>query len=487
MSNADEEHDGEKPKGVFTTLLADGEWLFQKGEYKKAIDSFTTALALKPDDKSCLVGRSKCFLKTGNAENALKDAEASLKYDKTYFEGLYQKAEALYYMAEFEFALVFYQRGQKLRPQIQGFRLGIQKAQEAIENSVGSPSTVQLAVKGDLSFLKEDEEAQQNAIRNLTKDKPKNIQKNPKRKKTTKQLLGEFYGDRKYLENLMKDKDLIKGRTKGGEQLQDVLQSCLTYLDTCSDFWSQEQPIFPKEKSSKLKPHHSSNSEPAQYLLKNLQQIDEELTSGNAAESLKKVNEVMKEVQKWSEKEVPSKKEILGSLHSCTGNVLFHLGDMDKAIEHHQKDLELAKQCKLREAMSRALDNIGRVYARTGQFEQAIEFWEIKIPLVSDNLEKTWLFHEIGWSYLELNRHEKARDYGLRSVVAAKEIADEKWQMNANVLVAQSELNLGNLESCVSRFEEALNMAKHQGDDSAMTAIQKAMDEAKQQLPHLSR
>lgn len=41
-------------------------------------------------------------------------------------------------MGEFEFALVFYHRGQKLRPQIQEFRLGIQRAQEAIENSVGS-------------------------------------------------------------------------------------------------------------------------------------------------------------------------------------------------------------------------------------------------------------------------------------------------------------------------------------------------------------
>lgn len=110
------------------------------------------------------------------------------------FQGLYQKAEALYYMGEFEFALVFYHRGQKLRPQIQEFRLGIQKAQEAIENSVGSeyfhatvwftlncnstwksssrfkfktiiflwqlldPSSVKLKVKGDLSFLQKDEE-----------------------------------------------------------------------------------------------------------------------------------------------------------------------------------------------------------------------------------------------------------------------------------------------------------------------------------------
>lgn len=34
-------------------------------------------------------------------------------------------------------SLVFYHRGHKLRPELQEFRLGIQKAQEAIDNSVG--------------------------------------------------------------------------------------------------------------------------------------------------------------------------------------------------------------------------------------------------------------------------------------------------------------------------------------------------------------
>lgn len=51
------------------------------------------------------------------------------------------------------------------------------------------------------------------------------------------------------------------------------------------------------------------------------------------------------------------------------------------------------------------------------------------------------MFHEIGWCHLELNHHEEARDYGIRSVAAADEIADEKWQINGNVLVAQSECN----------------------------------------------
>ena len=185
------------------------------------------ALILQPDDKNCLVARSKCYVKMGDSENALRDAEASLKQDKEFFkvqhfpvliiqtdglikrrdtinhvsvmfseshdsscvfraiahfcssipslphtitkggailpkikstiiifltwnmliehvgfvlsfQGLYQKAEALYTMGDFEFALVFFHRGHKLRPELQEFRLGIQKAQEAIDNSVGS-------------------------------------------------------------------------------------------------------------------------------------------------------------------------------------------------------------------------------------------------------------------------------------------------------------------------------------------------------------
>ncbi|XP_068192860.1 outer dynein arm-docking complex subunit 4 [Antennarius striatus] len=489
MSETDGDHDRKNSKGVFSTLVANGDWLYLKGEHKKAIENYSSALTLKPGDRTCFVGRSKCYLKMGQAGDALEDAEASLKEDTTFFEGLYQKAEALYHMGEFEFALVFYHRGQKLRPQVQEFRLGIQKAQEAIESSVGRPSSVKLKIKGDLSFLQKDEERAQpiTAIQHLTKEKQQQPQKIPKKKMTTKQLLGEFYSDKKYLENLLKDENLVKGKTKGGEPLRDVIHGCLTYLDTCMELWSQEKPIGSQEHQSKLKQkkcrkaHRNVTCDPTQFLLRSLDDIDAELTAGNAEESLKKAEDVMKMVQGWSEKEVPNKKEVLGSLHSCMGNALIEIGDMEQALYHHQKDLELAKQCKDPDKMSRALDNIGRVYAQLGQFSQAIEFWEKKIPLVRGGLEKTWLFHEIGWCFLELGRPEEARGYGVRSVAAADDIGDEKWKINAHVLVAQAELKLGNVESCVSHFEKALSCARLQEDEDAMKAIQKALDEAKQQ------
>lgn len=54
-------------------------------------------------------------------------------------------------------------------------------------------------------------------------------------------------------------------------------------------------------------------------------------------------------------------------------------------------------------------------------------------------LESTWLYHEIGRCYLELQRFQDARDFGEKAIQAAKEAEDDGWQLHASVLVAQSE------------------------------------------------
>jgi len=60
-----------------------------------------------------------------------------LLHYKIHWQALHQKAETLYIKGNFELALVYYHRGQKLKPDSEVFRLGIQKAQEAIDSAVG--------------------------------------------------------------------------------------------------------------------------------------------------------------------------------------------------------------------------------------------------------------------------------------------------------------------------------------------------------------
>ena len=56
-------------------------------------------------------------------------------------------------------------------------------------------------------------------------------------------------------------------------------------------------------------------------------------------------------------------------------------------------------------------------------------------------LENTWLSHEIGRCYLELEKYHKAKEFGEKSLAAGEECDDEVWQLNANVLIAQAQGN----------------------------------------------
>lgn len=103
----------------------------------------------------------------------------------------------------------------------------------------------------------------------------------------------------------------------------------------------------------------------------------------------------MKTVEALTDRDLPGKREFVASLYSCIGNAQLELGEADLALEHHLKDLELAKKlwvaslyiessthtyegflfvCRnQKEMLSRALDNVGRVYAVMGKFRRASE------------------------------------------------------------------------------------------------------------------
>ncbi|XP_058416959.1 outer dynein arm-docking complex subunit 4 isoform X2 [Diceros bicornis minor] len=305
-----------------------------------------------------------------------------------------------------------------------------------------------------------------------------------KSEKIVRQLLGELYVDKEYLEKLLLDEDLIKGTIKHGLTVEDLIMTGINYLDTRSNFWRQQKPIYARERDRKLmqgkwlRDRKRRPSETAHYILKSLEDIDMLLTSGSAEGSLQKAEKVLKKVLEWNKEEVPNKDELVGNLYSCIGNAQIELGQMVAALQNHRKDLEIAKEYDLPDAKSRALDNIGRVFARVGKFQQAIDTWEEKIPLAKTTLEKTWLFHEIGRCYLELDQPWQAQNYGEKSQQCAEEEGDIEWQLNASVLVAQAQVKLRDFEAAVNNFEKALERAKIVHNNEAQQAIISALDDA---------
>ncbi|NXJ00412.1 TTC25 protein, partial [Psophia crepitans] len=445
------------------------------------------ALKLRAGDKHCLVACSKCHLKLGDTENSLKDAEASLQDDKTFSKGLYQKAETLYTMGDFEFALVFYHRGYRLRPELQEFKLGIEKCEEAIVNCIGSPSSVKLENKEGLCFISrqaESKKANQKVQIKLTKDPKWTKKQQPARNpKTERQLLGELYADKAYLEKLLKDKDLMESSTKQGIKIADLVLSGIAYLDTRSEFWQQQKPIYARVRERKLRQQRwirdkkRTPAEVSRDIVKIMEDIDMLLTGDSPEESCKKAERMLRRIQGWSDAEVPNKNELIGNLHSRIGNAQLEMGQAEAALQSHKMDLECARQNNLPDAVSRALDNVGRVYVRIGKFQQAIDTWEEKIPMAKSSLEKTWLFHEIGRCYLELNKAEAAQNYGEKSLQSADEEGDVEWQLHATVLVAQAQVKLNDYRSAIMNFEKALEKARLIHDEAAQKAIIISLDD----------
>jgi len=463
------------PPGTFVNYYSEGERMYRCGDFKKALWHFDLALDVDDSKMMGYVARSKCYIQLGLPKKALQDAERTLKDDDKYYRGILRKAEALYAMGDFEFALVFFHRGQKLRPEVDEFRLGIQKSQEAIEDCVGNPS-LKLQVKGDLSFFEEGDGKTKN---NIKKGKAKTHKKITT--KCSKAMLGELYNDKQYLENLLKDEDLIKGSHAGGN-IYELVSEGIKYLDNRQDFWRQQRPMYAIQRDKQeMKKRWSSRPdkvpEPTAFILKNLEKIDALLASGKAEDALELANTTMDQVDEMNASLLPNKDDVIANLHSCMGNAYLEMGDVENALHNHQEDFEISKNLKFLDAKSRALDNLGRVHAKAGNYQQAIQCWEDKLGLSRSALESTWLYHEIGRCYLELDECQLAIDNGRNSLEEAKKAHDQIWQLNANVLIAQAQVKLEEYGDSIGSFRSALQLAKTLNDKQAETAITKALED----------
>jgi predicted Zn-dependent protease len=122
------------------------------------------ALEMKPSNKIALVARSQCHLKLGDAESALKDAQASFDVNTLFIKGLLQYAEALFSLGQFEKALIAFQRGRRQRKDMDGFRIGTQKCYEAIMKAIGDKAATQIEDFDDILPLIIEMEALKNGM-----------------------------------------------------------------------------------------------------------------------------------------------------------------------------------------------------------------------------------------------------------------------------------------------------------------------------------
>lgn len=195
-----------------------------------------------------------------------QDAEEALAGDKTNIRAIYQKAESLYFLGQFEHSLMFFHRGLRLRPELNSFRLGVQKSQEAIEKTIGgysgkkSGALISSRATTAIGSAKPQSEscASGSALQSAKSRsaagrgggdtvKPAKLVLRPRTSKysaerrESKKLLGELCVDKEYLENLLKHPSLKRADTES-EEISALATDAVRFLNTRQEFWRQQRP-----------------------------------------------------------------------------------------------------------------------------------------------------------------------------------------------------------------------------------------------------
>lgn len=216
------------------------------------------ALELNPTEKDALVARSKCYILMGQPENGLKDAETALTIDKSCIKAIYQKAESLYYLGDFEHSLMYYHRGFRFRPDHEGFKLGVQKAQKAIENAIGDSlfpkqsrsSSRKTSSKNSTARTKPETSSTPDAIQDKNEEKERTSRASQRsaaksnRSKSAKRsrLLRELAPDKEYLDNLLTNPNIKCKYKENDETIVNCIKDAISFLNTREEFWRQQLP-----------------------------------------------------------------------------------------------------------------------------------------------------------------------------------------------------------------------------------------------------
>ncbi|EDW61093.2 outer dynein arm-docking complex subunit 4 isoform X2 [Drosophila virilis] len=214
-------------------------------EYYKALTGYNQALELNSTDINALISRSKCYLLLGEPSRALQDAETALGEDKNNIRAIYQKAESLYYLGQFEQSLMFFHRGLRARPELDLFRLGVQKTQEAIENTIGTKTRSAqplAAAKNSVSRKSGDNTPKSQT---LNSSRPQVGRQKPTKadleRRNARKLLGELCVDKEYLEKLLLHPDLVRADTNT-ENISALAKEAVCFLNKRQEFWRQQRP-----------------------------------------------------------------------------------------------------------------------------------------------------------------------------------------------------------------------------------------------------
>ncbi|KAI0240225.1 Tetratricopeptide repeat protein 25 [Lamellibrachia satsuma] len=388
------------------------------------------------------------------------------------------KADALYTIGEFEQALVYYQRGRCLRPTIHNFRLGIQKTEETIMNSLGDPSVVKLDLEGDLSHFNKFKENEEYDGKTELRDSSSrsnaaydtNLPKARLRRKakTVRQLLGQLYHDLDYVNELMRD---IKDMHPDGH---NMLREIKNFLNSRADFWQQEMPIYFRRYDRWLQRREAKCLHKANFMqtyLKGLVKlIDTELEDWQYSNALRHGKRALQMTQSY-QGYLHDRISLQTALRYRIARASDLLGDSQCAIQNYKRVILVATSRSCAPLKMKIFNHLADILNNQNDPKEALNIWMWLLSVADCSIERAFLYHEIGRWHVKLENFSKALEWGDKTLIEGQLAKDPQWQIYGLVLMAQALVAMQDLPAARENYESALLVAKIMKNKKLLAAL----------------
>jgi tetratricopeptide (TPR) repeat protein len=143
------------------------------------------------------------------------------------------------------------------------------------------------------------------------------------------------------------------------------------------------------------------------------------------------------------------------------------LGEMRKAIEYYEQDLEISRTIGDRSGEGRVYGNLGIAYKSLGEVRKAIEYHERRLAIareVGDRRGEAMALGNLGVAYSDLGEVRSAIEYHAQNLAIAREIGDRRGEGNAVGNLGIAHWFLGELHKAIEYHEQHLAIARGVGD-----------------------
>lgn len=149
------------------------------------------------------------------------------------------------------------------------------------------------------------------------------------------------------------------------------------------------------------------------------------------------------------------------------GEIYYHLGQVDRATDHYQRALAIARELGNRRDEGLSLGNLGTAYTDMLRWEEAFRCYEQGLAIsreIGDRQGEGTSLGNLGRVYAYMGQMDKAISHYDQALLIARETGDRRSEGASLGNLGRVYASMGQVHEAISNYEQALVIAQDIGD-----------------------